>query len=193
MYGAGNFKLGSIVYDDFTEARRTKFNAKYPPGDRRDAALARLGKKGRDALEQGLPALGKLQQLVKKAAQRGFLKTHDGGRLKVRSQHAALNTLLQGGGAVVMKKSLVIFERHLRAAGYVPDILSGRYRHPAWDWQFGFCANVHDEFQMECDPADAPAIAEMARDAIRLAGESFGMQCPLAGAAAIGQTWADTH
>src|SRR5690348_18024575 len=32
----------------------------------------------------------------------------DGRHLPVRAQHAALNTLLQGGGAIVMKKALTI-------------------------------------------------------------------------------------
>jgi hypothetical protein len=36
------------------------------------------------------------------------LRSHDGRMLNIRAQHSALNTLLQGGGAVVMKKALVL-------------------------------------------------------------------------------------
>ncbi|QXZ53894.1 DNA polymerase [Caulobacter vibrioides] len=99
LYGAGTLKLGSIVYDDMSEARRSAFNARYEPGTVREKALSRLGMKTKRAIEEGLPALGQLQKLVKSKAKRGYIKSLDGRELHVRSEHAALNTLLQGGGA----------------------------------------------------------------------------------------------
>jgi DNA polymerase I-like protein with 3'-5' exonuclease and polymerase domains len=181
LYGAGNLKLGSVVYDDMSDERRAAFNDKYPAGEAREKALARLGLKGRRRIEEGLPALGQLQALVKAKARRGFVLTLDGGKLQVRSQHAALNTLLQGAGAVVMKKALVILYDACLALGWKHGV------------EFAFVANVHDEFQAEVREDLAEQFGKLASDAIRLAGEAFGLKCPLAGAYAIGSNWAETH
>lgn len=176
-----------------TEARREAFNKRYAAGDARDRALARLGKRSKEKIEEGLPALGKLQAKVKRLAARdGYLKTHDGGLLKVRHAHASLNTLLQGGGAVVMKKGLAILYQKLLDAGWVPDLLSGVFHH-AEHGRLGFAANVHDEWQMEVSEAYADTLGPMAADSIREAGEAFGLRCPLSGAWDKGRTWADTH
>lgn len=193
MYGAGNFKLGTIMFDDMKPETRTAFLTKYPEGAARESALVRMGKKARDRIESGLPALGKLQARVKEAAKRGYIKTHDGGKIKVRSQHSALNSVLQSGGAVVCKMALVIFERQLReVAGFIPNPLTGRYTHPDGG-QFGLTANVHDEWQTESTPEWADYIAEAGKRSIKLAGEVFKLKCPLAGSADIGANWAATH
>lgn len=181
LYGAGAYKLGTIILDDMSDARRAAFNAKYPAGDLRDKALARLGKKAKQRIEDGLPALGKLQELVKKKAARGFLKGLDGRLLHVRSTHAALNTLLQGAGAIVMKQALVIAYRECSRRGWV----HGR--------EYGFTANVHDEFQAEVREDLAESFGALCADAIRLAGEHFGLLCPLSGAFGVGKNWAQTH
>jgi hypothetical protein len=179
IYGAGALKLGKIFYEDMTEEWRDAFNSTHPPGSARERALVRLGARGRKRIEERVPALGKLQKSVKKASNK--LRSHDGRLLNVRSDHSKLNTLLQGGGAVVMKKALVIAYDDLLARG----------------WQFGrefaFVLNVHDEFQMEADPKHAKEIGQTAAEAIAKAGEAFGLRCPLAGSADVGQTWADTH
>lgn len=192
LYGAGLLKLGMVIYEDMTPAQREKFNAKHPAGDKRERALAMLGKKARTRVEEGLPALGKLQEKVKRLANRdGYLPTLDGGLLKVRSAHAALNTLLQGGGAVVMKKALVILADRLMDIGFVPDRLTGEWRRGSE--VMGFVANVHDEFQMELPAHLADEIGQMAKDSIRDAGVAFGMRCPLAGSFDKGLNWADSH
>lgn len=181
LYGAGNFKLGTIVLDDMDPEKRSKFYARYPAGEQRDKATARLGLKARKRIEDGLPALGKLQQLVKTKAKRGFLKGLDGRLLHVRSQHSALNTLLQGGGAIVMKKALVLCFRAFIERG----------------WQFGrefaFVANVHDEFQKEVQEQHAETAGQIAAWSIQRAGEEYLLKCPLAGAYQIGHSWADSH
>lgn len=191
LYGAGNLKLGSIIYDDYTDRQREKFHGKYPPGQLREKALVRLGTKARRSVEEGLPALGQLQTKVKTLAARKYLKTVDGGRLRVRSAHAALNTLLQGGGAVVMKKAAVILMETLLADGWVPDMVTGQFCRD--NSRLGFVANIHDEYQIEVDEDLAEEIGLKAADAIRLAGEAFNLRCPLAGAYQIGDNWADSH
>jgi DNA polymerase I-like protein with 3'-5' exonuclease and polymerase domains len=191
LYGAGNGKLGSVIYDDFTTEKREKFHAKYAAGPAREKALARLGGRARKAIEQGLPALGALQEKVKELSKKGYLKTVDGGRLRVRSAHSALNTLLQGGGAVVMKKALVVLVEHLMADGFVPNELTGELVRN--DEALGFCVNVHDEWQVEADEHLAEYVGRLSCDAIRLAGEAFELRCPLAGEFGIGLNWSETH
>ena len=172
IYGAGDYKLGTVVYDDMTDEQKAKFNAS--PGSR-DRNLAKLGKARRGRLMKNLPALGLLTEAVKSAAKkRGWLRGLDGRLLHVRGQHSALNTLLQSGGAVAMKRALVILD----------DLIADKAL---------FVANVHDEWQMETTPEDAEFVGRTAADAIRLAGEYYGLKCPLAGTFDVGPNWAVTH
>ena len=191
LYGAGAFKLGTVIVDDMTEAARTKFYGKHKPGSPRERATARLGLRAKKRIEEGLPALGKVQQAVQRAAHKKVLRTVDGGILRVRSAHAALNTLLQGGGAVVLKKALVILADKLEADGWVFNPLTGVA--DKGGLRFGFVANVHDEWQMECSESCAEEIGKMAADAMREAGEAYNLRCPLAGSFGLGSTWAETH
>lgn len=159
LYGAGDAKLGSIV------------------GKGR-----RVGAKLRSKFLAGLPALEKLVRGVKKrAAEKGYLIGLDGRKLHIRSDHAALNTLLQSAGALVMKKALVILDADLQAAGLVPGV------------HYEFLANVHDEWQIEVDEDKAEFVGKTAQAAIRKAGDHFGFRCPLDGEFKIGRNWAETH
>lgn len=182
LYGAGNFKLGATVFDDMADRRRAAFNAKYPGGPKREKALIRLGGSGRRKIESGLPALGSLQEMVaKKAKRKKFLRSLDGRKLHIRGLHSALNSLLQGGGAVVMKKALVIAYNKFLAKG--------------WEFgrEFAFVLNVHDEFQIEAKENLAEEIGRIAAEAIAEAGRAYNLRVPLEGSQDIGQTWAETH
>jgi len=182
IYGAGNYKLGTLVYDDFTDEKRDRFNAKYPAGKKRDGALARLGRSSRGKLMSKFPALKTLIEKVQDAAKRGHLIGLDGRRIHVRSAYCALNTLLQSGGAVVMKKALVILDQNLQQSKvFVP----GR--------DYEFVANVHDEWQIETGEQHADKIGMLAADSIRAAGEHYNLRCPLAGDFAVGDNWSQTH
>lgn len=160
LYGAGDAKIGSIVGGD-----------------------AGAGRKLKQKFLRSLPALGRLVEAVQSAAKRGHLVGLDGRRIFVRSSHAALNTLLQGAGAIVCKQWLVFLEEHL----------SKTYRH-GWDGDYAFCAWSHDEVQIACrNPEVAAYIAKAAPEMVTEAGKHFGFRCELAGEAKVGKTWADTH
>lgn len=160
LYGAGDAKIGSIV-----------------------GGTAAHGKQLKSKFLRSLPALGRLVEAVGAAAKRGYLLGLDGRRIHVRSSHAALNTLLQGAGAIVCKQWLVLLEEHLQA----------KFKH-GWDGDYAFCAWSHDEVQIACrTPEIAKEVAEIATHCVTLAGEHFGFRCPLAGESKIGTTWADTH
>ena len=130
-----------------------------------------------------LPALGSLTEAVKSRAKvKNYLVGLDKRLLFVRSDHAALNTLLQSAGALIMKQALVLLDQSLiREHSYVP----GR--------DYEFVANVHDEFQIEATTEAAETVGKVAADSIRLAGEVFGFRCPLAGQYQIGKDWSETH
>jgi len=159
LYGAGDVKLGSII----------------GKGQQAGGQLRRR-------FLTTLPALGKLVENVKATARkRGWLRGLDGRKLHIRSEHAALNTLLQSAGALVMKQALVIADRRLQA----------EYGTPGIDYEF--VANIHDEFQIETNETTAALVGEIGVQSIRQAGEYFHFRCPLEGEFKVGQTWADTH
>ncbi len=159
LYGAGDAKIGDIVGGSAKQgaALKKRFLAQLP-------ALARL-KKG-------------VEEKVKRG---GFLTGIDGRILPIRSEHSALNMLLQSAGAVAMKQALIKLHRDLTILGWE----HGK--------QFAFVANVHDEFQAEVLPEKADLYGKMAVEAIRYAGDSLGFNCPLDGEYKVGRNWAETH
>lgn len=154
LYGAGPSKIGSIVGGD-----------------------ASTGTKLINKFLSATPSLQTLRNTVAKYADKGYVPGLDGRKIWVRSEHAALNTLLQGAGAIVMKKALVLFHDKIRAN----------------KWPVKLVANVHDEFQFECPQEIAEEAGKAARMSIVEAGEHFNLRCPLDGEYKIGANWRETH
>tara|TARA_R110000822_G_scaffold20594_3_gene65864 strand:+ start:2171 stop:3904 length:1734 start_codon:yes stop_codon:yes gene_type:complete len=123
-----------------------------------------------------LPALHKLITQVQIAAEKGYLMGLDKRKIKVRSTHAALNTLLQSGGAIICKKWLVEFDKLLKHRADVQQVV----------W-------VHDEIQIECLEKDAETIGKLAVEAIQRTGKHFNLRLPLTGEYKIGNNWSETH
>ena len=166
IYGAGDGKLGSIL----GKGKHT-------------------GEQSRRMMESRIFGLGKLVERVhKKASKYGYLVGLDGRRLKVRSAHSALNTLLQGAGAVLMKRALIILDESIQNLGFTP----GK--------DYEFVLNVHDEWQVECMGDNenisiklATLIGDLSKIAIKRAGEYYDFKCPLDGEYSIGTNWSETH
>jgi len=159
LYGAGDEKLGSIV----------------GKGERQ-------GKLLKQRFMARTPGLKRLKlEIAKRVRLRGKLRGLDGRWLTVRSAHAALNTLLQSAGAIVMKQATVIFHELMEARGFQ----DGR--------EYRQVAHIHDEIQAEVRDDLAPLAAELAVQAIRDTAARLGFRCPLDGDARIGNTWAATH
>jgi DNA polymerase I len=154
LYGAGPAKIGAVVGGGETEGRKliTSFL-------------------------DNTPSLKALREKVARLSEKGTLPGLDGRKLQVRSPHAALNTLLQGAGAIVMKQALVLLDSKLQKVKLNAH----------------FVANVHDEWQIECSKEVADTVGKMAVEAIQEAGEVLQLRCPLTGEYRIGRTWADTH
>ena len=159
LYGAGDAKIGEIV-----------------EGTAQDGS--RLKKK----FLSNLPALKMLKQLIQqKAEQNGCLTGLDGRMLPIRSEHAALNMLLQSAGAVLMKVALIKLHTKLTAIGWQ----HGR--------EYAFVGNIHDEFQAEVKPELVDTYGELAIKAIQSAGRELKMKCPMDGEYKVGESWAETH
>ena len=154
VYGAGDEKIGSVV-----------------GGSRKQ------GKELKQRFLDNLPTFKTLKDKVQGAAKRGYLMGIDGRKIYIRHEHAALNSLLQGGGAIVMKKALEILEARLKITG-VPH---------------KFVANIHDEWQIEVPACNANKVGQLAVDSLKQAGEHFNMRCPLDGEYKIGGDWSETH
>lgn len=154
LYGAQPTKLGSIIGGGYKEG---------------NAMLNKFLKE--------LPKLSILQQKVDRYLAKGALPGLDGRLIRVRSSHAILNTLLQGAGAVVMKKALVILTEML----YNNNI------------EYKLVANVHDEFQIEAPEYLGEAVGICGVQAIKQAGVELGLRCPLDAEYKIGRNWSETH
>jgi len=155
IYGAGNGKLGEVV-----------------------GGSGRHGERLRQSFFDNLPALKNLTEAVsKKASGVGHLRGLDGRVLYVRSQHSALNTLLQGAGAIIMKRALTLLDEYA--------IL--------WGIDFNLIGNIHDEIQCEVIKGKEDVFGRLAVDCIKAAGIEFKLNCPLDGEYKVGKTWAQTH
>jgi len=154
LYGAGAAKIGSIVGGSST-----------------------AGQKLINAFLEGTPALKRLRDKVSLVSSKGYVPGIDGRKIWVRSEHAALNSLLQGAGAIVMKKALVLLDKYLR-----------KHKIPC-----GFCANVHDEWQIETKPEYADRVGQLAVQSIQEAGKELELFCPVSGEYNVGKTWKETH
>jgi DNA polymerase I-like protein with 3'-5' exonuclease and polymerase domains len=121
--------------------------------------------------------LQRLRDKVSVYASKGYVPGLDGRKIWVRSEHAALNSLLQGAGAIVMKKALVIFDSKVKAN----------------KWPVKLVVNVHDELQWETSPEYADITGKACVESIEEAGKFFNLRCPLTGEYKYGKSWRDTH
>jgi DNA polymerase I-like protein with 3'-5' exonuclease and polymerase domains len=154
VYGAGDAKIGSVA-----------------------GGGLKKGKELKQTFFKNLPSLKNLKEKVQKASERGYLKGLDGRKIYVRSQHAALNTLLQGGGAIAMKKAMCFLDALIKLNNIDAK----------------FVANIHDEWQIEVPEESADFVGELGVKAIEQASEHFKMRCPLTGEYKIGENWYETH
>ena len=154
IYGAGDAKIGSVV-----------------------GGGKKLGSELKKRFLDNNPSLRTLRERVSRAAKRGYLKGLDGRKIFIRNEHAALNSLLQGGGAIVMKRALAMLDSLIKLNTYDAK----------------FVANIHDEWQMEVREDLADHIGELAVGCIEKAGEYYNMRCPLTGEYKIGGDWSETH
>ena len=154
LYGAGAEKLGSVVGGTASEGAKLK----------------------RDFLSN-MPALEELITKVQAMAEKGSLKGLDGRRILVRHQHAALNTLLQGAGAISCKQWSICMDDEIRKRKLKANLVN----------------TIHDEMQFEVHRNDVDEIISISDLTMQKAGIILNVRLPLNADAKIGVNWAETH
>lgn len=209
LYGSGPENLGSLVGVTQEERKAWLACPKHVAALRKIQATAKARKKPipkgaqlaniykgmllTEAFLKALPAFKKLLKVVKKAAKKGYLKLLDGRHVPVRSEHAALNSLLQAAGAIICKTWFTLVEQRLAEAGFkVSQGLGGDWDKDA---DFVILGLIHDEAQFAVrNPAHIEAISEIIIQAGRDAGKPYaGWNCPLDVEVKAGRHWADCH
>lgn len=153
LYGAGAEKIGQII-----------------EGGKKE------GEKLKNKFFKAYPQIKLLMDDVQKTTkERGYLKGLDGRRMKTRSQHSALNLLLQGAGALIMKRFAIEL--------YKTTTHLNRY----------FVLNCHDEIQAEVATEHVKEYSEACLKAFNKAGEFFNFRIPIEGEVKTGETWRNTH
>ena len=160
LYGAGDEKIGH------------SFDPQLPTN-----AAKKKGKEIRAAYVDAVEGLGELLTAIKKASEKGFIKSIDGRKIAVDSPHKALNYCLQSGAGVIAKRWLVINQ------GIMNDI--------------GICASqlgfIHDELQFECAPECTEDLSTSLVYSATAAGEYYNMRIRIDAEATTGNNWSETH
>jgi len=154
LYGAGADKIGKIV-----------------------GAGKQQGNVLINRFLSNLPSLKRLRSQVESAGYKGRIKAIDGRYLKVRSPHSALNTLLQGAGAIICKHWLL------------------RIIHRVYNKKLDvkLVASVHDEYQFEVHNKDISEFCNITKIAMKETENLLKLRCPLDNDYKVGVTWAETH
>lgn len=158
-YGAGNQRLGQIIGKGAAEGRML-----------------------RDRFYKANPAFADLLRQVRKvASQRGHLIGLDGRHLPIRSEHGALNVLLQSCGALIAKMWVHLIDQEIKRQGLPATII----------------AFVHDEIQVSVKQQQQEGVADhvgtLTMRMAEEAGRAFDFKVPIAAEYSVGRTWADTH
>ena len=154
LYGAGPAKIGKVVGGGAAQGRQLI-----------------------ESFLSNMPALKRLRTQVTDAATQGSIKGLDGRWLQIRSEHAALNTLLQGAGAIICKEWLVQMTKQINEMKLNAKLVG----------------SIHDEYQFEVSIEDTPQFCKITKQAILDTEKILGVICPLDSEYKVGKTWAETH
>lgn len=180
LYGAAGLLMFGVAYDDYMKAG-IDLKALHPT----EAKQKSFGNKLINDFLERTPALKYLREAVSKAAKRGFLTGLDQRAIHIRHEHAALNSLLQGAGAVAAKQWLVEIVKAADARGWKWS--------EDWSGDYCFCGWIHDEVQIAVRAELAEEFGRMVVEAAATAGVVLGLRVPVGAEMGIGNTWADTH
>ena len=158
--GAGDEKIG-LSYDSQLSSVQAK----------------KKGKEIRSAYVDAVTGLGDLLDAIKKASEKGSIRSIDGRTIDVDSSHKALDYLLQSGAGVVAKRWMVINQDTMKNVGICAS-------------QLGF---IHDELQFECAPEHSQDLCSSLVLSSTAAGEYYNIRCRIDAEATVGTNWSDTH
>jgi hypothetical protein len=191
LYGSGDEKAGRIILDccrmvvkEFPEEGERLFelffDGNQAPGQK---ALRKAGKQAKENVIAGIEGFADLKRVIDHYAAKGYLPGLDKRRIPVRSEHAALNSLLQSAGAILCKRWICDAYDMLIAEGL-------KY---GWDGDFVFLGWIHDELQVACRNGLGDRIGRVLTSAAQEAGKTYGFRIRLDSEYKIGKSWQDTH
>ena len=154
LYGAGAEKLGTVVN-----------------------GTSRAGAQLKKQFLGNMPSLKNLMSRVQSISEKGHVKGLDGRRIFIRHQHAALNTLLQGAGAISCKQWSICMHHYIKRNRLNAHLVN----------------TIHDELQYEVHNDDVDSMVLGADKMMQEAGQLLGVRLQLNADAKVGRTWASTH
>lgn len=187
IYGAGNEAAGHYLMETIIAVNNAGGGLKVPriPDDpvKAQAAYKRLGRTVRDRLMEKIEGFGVLKQKIAMQVDRhGWVPGIDGRRVPARSEHSALNFLIQSAGAILCK----------RWGCDAVDQMESKWK-IGWEGDFVPVLWVHDEYQVACRQGLEAEVGIILTSTARAAGEPYGFRVPLTSDWSSGRTWADTH
>jgi DNA polymerase I-like protein with 3'-5' exonuclease and polymerase domains len=135
------------------------------------------GSEIRKAFVSAIEGLSELLGAVAAKSANGFLLACDGRRVLVDSPHKGLNYLLQSSASIVAKRQMVIANDTLKQKNFHTHQL----------------AFVHDELQYECEEKNIDEVKFTLELSAKLAGEFYGLRCPIAAESQSGRNWSEVH
>jgi len=199
MYGSGDVKAGRIILEACRLVRKTDperggviFNKFFTCDAPSNKEIRNVGMSAKNNVIAGIEGFDRLKRAIQEILdatcgkdvplyRRASLPGLDGRRVPIRSEHSALNALLQSAGAILCKRWICDGHDALSAAGF------------KWGEDFTFVGWIHDEVQVACTDGLGDRIGEVLTAAAREAGASYGFRIALDSAYKLGKTWADTH
>ena len=151
LYGGGGKKLGEVM-----------------------GVTTEEGFKLKDKFLKKIPALKQLVTKVQEVSANGDIGGLDGRRIFCRSQHSALNSLLQRGAAIASKHWIAECKQ----------FLNKDCKLVAW---------IHDELILEVKKGKEELIKKEVIKAIERAGVKSHLRVPLTGDSKIGYSWKEIH
>lgn len=161
LFGAGLEELG-FIYDPELSSEEKKL----------------IGKRLKTKFLEANPEINDLLWDCKRAyVNRGYITSLDGRKLYPRGDYKTINTLLQGGEAVVMKLANIIATE---------DLLKSKI-------DFYQVAYIHDQYLFEVKEGQEEEAGLILRNAIIKSGEKLNLKIKLDGEYKIGKSWDKTH
>ena len=155
LYGAGGKKLGTIL--DCSEKEGNKVKKKFL---------------------NSIPSLKKLIGKVQNIAEgQGYIPGLDGRPIHTESAHKALNYLIQGAEAVVMKATVIMIDKKLKEA----------------DIDFRHLLFYHDEHTVEVKEDQAEQAKSIIQQCFEDAPKDLGVNIMACGDCKIGEDYYDVH
>jgi DNA polymerase-1 len=188
IYGAWDAKIGELVFATLAKARRDCGDeglALYRKFFKSDAPTANqikaAGKRVREGLINGIAGFGDLKEkLSLQVEKKGWVPGLDGRRIPIRSDHSALNFMIQSAGAILCKRWMCD----------AFDELCAKYRLGV---DFQLVLWVHDELQLLVRKGLEKEIGNIVVKNAKTAGQPYGFRGPLDSEAKVGSNWDDTH